>query len=1076
MFFEALEERRLLSISFNSSTGLMTVTGTNLNDLIQVGQSGTTLKIIQGSSFTYYNLNTTKVKKVAIYGLAGNDTLLVSSNVTIPAYIDGGTGNDSITGGAGNDTLIGNDGNDTLRGFGGNDSLSGGNGNDILDGGYGNDTLSGGPGNDTADYSNRPENLTLKVGAGAVSGAPGEKDSIGSDIETIVGGSGNDLIVGTSGAQSIQGGLGNDTIIGNGGNDTIGGNQGDDTYVFLPSTTPQTIKVCEDANAGNDTLDFSALPGSMPVNVNLTTDNLASYANTKVVSFQAGEYPNFENVIGGQGDDTIIGNDAANSLSGGGGDDSLAGNGGNDTLNGGAGDDTLNGGPGADELIGGPGTDTADYSDRTDNLVLTADGLADSGAPGEGDIISTDIETILGGAGNDSIVGAVGNVGSYLVGGGGSNTLVGSAGDDTLIAGDNGDFLVGNGGNDSLQGGAGNDTIFAGDSSGNPLATGIATGNATIFGGDGNDSIIGGLGNDSIVGGNGQNTIHGGAGNDTITAGDGGDYLFGDAGNDSITGGAGNDSIGGGPGNDTINGGAGNDLISKFLTDPITGLDVLLPVVPLTYSSFDVVAPNSVITPLDTTDPYGDPIPDPNPPDTGPGDPGPGDSVDGGPGNDTIIGGPQDDTLNGGDGNDSIDGMDGNDIINGQEGTNTMNGGNGDDTLSSGDGYDQFFGDAGNDVILNANGTPDTVDGGTGINLAQDDPTGQTTFLNVQTQDPNPNDDINSGPGNDSSFGSDGGDQTFAEPGPKLLFSNALIQTNVAEPEALVATPLALTSNVSISGTVLTVNEFSAAGAVRITVTQSSSGLTVNDNGAVSSPVPTASITLIQIICGAGNDYASANNVTVPCVIFGEAGNDTLIGGSGNDTLVGGNGNDSLQGMNGDDSLEGDMGNDTLYGGPGDDYLNGGTYGTFYSGSDGTDVISGGTGNDFVDYRWRTDNLTIRLDGTARSGAPGEDDKIMTDVENALGGSGNDLIVGNSQANYLSGGAGNDTIFGNGGTDALVGGTGVDSVFGGSAYSFFYLSGDGIGDGYSLGSATTGFTQVDTSPADFVVAKESPPS
>src|ERR1700734_233818 len=103
MFFEVLEERRLLSISFNSSTGLMTITGTNYNDLIQVGQSGTTLK--------------------------------VSSNVTIPAYIDGGTGNDSITGGAGNDTLIGNDGNDTLRGYGGNDSLSGANGNDILDGG-----------------------------------------------------------------------------------------------------------------------------------------------------------------------------------------------------------------------------------------------------------------------------------------------------------------------------------------------------------------------------------------------------------------------------------------------------------------------------------------------------------------------------------------------------------------------------------------------------------------------------------------------------------------------------------------------------------------------------------------------------------------------------------------------------------------------------------------------------------------------------------------------------------------------------------------------------------------------------
>src|ERR1019366_4706799 len=155
----------------------------------------------------------------------------------------------------------------------------------------------------------------------------------------------------------------------------------------------------------------------------------------------------------------------------------------------------------------------------------------------------------------------------------------------------------------------------------------------------------------------------------------------------------------------------------------------------------------------------------------------------------------------------------------------------------------------------------------------------------------------------------------------------------------------------------------------------------------------------------------------------------------------------------------------------GNDYLNGGMTGSFYSGSDGTDLISGGNGNDYVDYRWRTDNLTIRLDGTARSGAAGENDKVMNDVENILSGSGNDLLVGNAQANYLSGGAGNDTIFGNGGTDAMVGGTGVDSVFGGAAYSFFYLSGDGTGDGYSLGNASSGFKQLDTNPADFVVSK-----
>lgn len=49
-------------------------------------------------------------------------------------------------------------------------------------------------------------------------------------------------------------------------------------------------------------------------------------------------------------------------------------------------------------------------------------------------------------------------------------------------------------------------------------------------------------------------------------------------------------------------------------------------------------------------------------------------------------------------------------------------------------------------------------------------------------------------------------------------------------------------------------------------------------------------------------------------------------------------------------------------------------------------------------------------------------------IENAVGGSGSDMILGNLVANDLKGGAGDDTLIGNAGDDVLDGGTGVDTA------------------------------------------------
>lgn len=62
-------------------------------------------------------------------------------------------------------------------------------------------------------------------------------------------------------------------------------------------------------------------------------------------------------------------------------------------------------------------------------------------------------------------------------------------------------------------------------------------------------------------------------------------------------------------------------------------------------------------------------------------------------------------------------------------------------------------------------------------------------------------------------------------------------------------------------------------------------------------------------------------------------------------------------------------------------------------------------------------------------------------IENARGGSGNDVIVGNSASNMLNGGAGNDDLrggagadrlYGESGSDVLLGGSGQDRMFGGN--------------------------------------------
>jgi serralysin len=76
-------------------------------------------------------------------------------------------------------------------------------------------------------------------------------------------------------------------------------------------------------------------------------------------------------------------------------------------------------------------------------------------------------------------------------------------------------------------------------------------------------------------------------------------------------------------------------------------------------------------------------------------------------------------------------------------------------------------------------------------------------------------------------------------------------------------------------------------------------------------------------------------------------------------------------------------------------------------------------------------------------------------IENAVGGAGNDLIIGNDCANVLEGGAGNDTLLGMSGNDILVGGDGGDRLdgYGTTGTEYDELYGGAGSDTFILGGS-----------------------
>ncbi|HEY5795819.1 MAG TPA: glycerophosphodiester phosphodiesterase family protein [Bosea sp. (in: a-proteobacteria)] len=350
------------------------------------------------------------------------------------------------------------------------------------------------------------------VGDDDVSGTAG-RDLIYamSGDDTISAGEGDDEVYGDGGDDVVDGGAGNDTLYGGAGDDELSGGEGDD--VLVGGVGDDTL----DGGEGIDTVSYLA---GLSDTAGVTVDLSAGTAFGDEAG--ADSLDGIENVIGGNGDDTLTGNAGANLL---------YGSGGNDTIHGGAGDDVLSGGAGDDVINGGEGYDLLDLSDATSAINVDFAAGKATGA-GIGTDTFTGIEAFRFGAGDDVVTGGNGDDvfdggagDDMLKGGAGDDTLAGGAGDDTLDAGSGDDVVTGGQGDDAIKAGSGNDSIEAGE------------GDDVVDAGSGDDIVLGGAGNDVLEGGSGADRIEGGAGDDVLAGGSGQDvFVFAlDFGKDTVT-------------------------------------------------------------------------------------------------------------------------------------------------------------------------------------------------------------------------------------------------------------------------------------------------------------------------------------------------------------------------------------------------------------------------------------------------------------------------------------------------------------------------------------------------------------
>jgi Ca2+-binding RTX toxin-like protein len=657
-------------------------------------------------------------------------------------------------------------------------------------------------------------------------------------------------------------------------------------------------------------------------------------------------------VYGGDGDDTILATSYLADLHilGGEGNDVLLGGAGSDTVDGGAGDDSPGGGAGSDVLIGGDGTD------------VVAD-TADS------DFTLTDTQLVITGQGTDSLSGIEE---AQLTGGASDNTFdaTGFSGSVTLAGEGGNDVFFGSAGDDQFDGGAGNDRVEQATDTGqklNNVVIEIGTWTydplmspAYSFVATSSDAYT------SIE----QFVMNGGAGDNVIDAGgyDQGDVTIdGAAGNDRLTGGKLNDSITGGLGNDFLNAKSGNDYL------------------------------------------------------------------EGGDGDDTLLGGYGEDTNIGGDGADFINANTGDDIIDAGPGDDRVRGAEGNDTIDGGPGNDQLDENLaeGNLILTDTSLTGDLGDnvlsgietavfnGKTGPSVDQGDNYFGATeaTIPVTMYGGNGRDTMLGGLAADYLNGNSGNDRLDGGPGADLIQGGAGKDFLVGgEGDDTIQGQGA---NDTLKGENGDDNLDGGIGGYDRVFEWADQSFTIIGGGDVFGTLTGGlgtdvllNFEEVKLTGGAGPNNLDASGFSGRAVLWGAAGDDTLVGSDYNELLPG------------EVEPNGRRAGDHLNGGPGDDMI---------VGNDGWDTLFGGSGNDTMEGNGGADVLYGQRDDDSLKGGIGDDSILGDDGNDILnGGDGNDTLTGGSGADGMSGWTGNDKLNGNSGRDTMIGGTGDDRMFGGN--------------------------------------------
>ena len=177
----------------------------------------------------------------------------------------------------------------------------------------------------------------------------------------------------------------------------------------------------------------------------------------------------------------------------------------------------------------------------------------------------------------------------------------------------------------------------------------------------------------------------------------------------------------------------------------------------------------------------------------------------------------------------------------------------------------------------------------------------------------------------------------------------------------------------------------------------------------------------IEIHGGDGADYISiaSDAINRTRLIYGDEGEDTIIGSELADEIHGGSGSDTISAGSGGDTVYGDAGNDYIEAGNSEgsdrNVVDGGADSDTIIGGDGIDEIYGGDGDDRLYGEGGSDYLY---------GQAG--------VDSLLGGSGIDTLQGGDDNDYLAGNTGADLLYGDTGADTFdwYAGDGADTIYG----------------------------------------------